>query len=94
MRSVVVDFEAIPFEGAAMREWRRRIQDCYGDVATGGFKAREDLVQNYQQIDSGRIESLLQSYDINFAVLYTQTQTHRPVLYQNSTFKIVALTRE
>jgi Domain of unknown function (DUF6798) len=90
-RAVVVDFEAIPFEGAAMREWRNRMRDSYGDVMSGGFVAREEMIKNYRQLSAAKLDSLASSYNVDFAVLYAETTIDQPVLYRNATFKIVAL---
>ena len=90
-RAVVVDFESLPFEGSAMREWRRRIRDCYGAVASGGFEAREEMDQNYREIGDEALERIAAEYDSDYAVLHAQTETSRSVLYANSTYQIVSL---
>ena len=93
-RAAVVDFVAIPFDGAAMREWRERIRACYGDVTTGGFQARKELAQNYSKISDQDLDRISMKYDADYAVLNVQTQTSRPVVYNADNFKIVLLSHD
>ena len=89
-RAVIVDFESLPFDGEAMREWRKRIHNCYGEVSTSGFQANQDLVKNYRQISDEELEQISLQYNPAYAVLFDDTDTSRPVLYRNSTYKIIA----
>ena len=90
-RAVVVDFEALPFDGIAMREWRSRIRECYGKSATGGFEALAELAENYRRTDDNHLDRIALMYDPDYAVLNSQTATSRPIIYRNANFKIVAL---
>ncbi len=90
-RAMVVDFKAIPFQHQAMREWRQRMTDLYGEVNSGGFVAAREFHAHYRQISDSQLALLGQKYAASHAILYTETATSLPVLYQNEAYKIVAL---
>jgi hypothetical protein len=91
-RAVVVDFESLPFEAVAMREWKKRIGDCYGVVTSGGFDAINQMEQNYRAIKNADLDQITVKYNPEFAVLFAGTDTSRSVIYGNSTYKIISLT--
>ncbi|MCD4817144.1 MAG: hypothetical protein K8S23_00455 [Candidatus Cloacimonetes bacterium] len=88
-RAVVVDFKAFVFQEPEMLQWKERILDCYGIAKSNGFVAAEEFDENYKTISDSKIEYLRNKYNISFAILYNQTETKFPVLYENSTYKLV-----
>ena len=90
-RAIVVDFWAFPFQQSAMLEWQQRLFDCYGIPTKTGFDAQAEMVANYRYINDSKLLELRSKYRINYAVLYVETPSNFPVLYQNPTYKIVAM---
>ena len=90
-RAIVVDFKAFPFSDIAMKEWKTRIDSCYGNTNFIGFEALSDLDNNYKSIDDKRIKELQQLYDFQYIVLYEETKTILPILYQNSSYKLIKI---
>jgi hypothetical protein len=90
-RAIVVDFWAFPFQQSAMLEWRQRLFDCYGIPTRTGFDAQAEMVANYRNISDSKLLELQSKYHINYAVLFAETPSNFPVLYQNHTYKIVGM---
>ena len=90
-RAIVVDFKAFPFDDIAMQEWYERITNCYGLPQSKGFNMRDELVQNYQNIDDDTMLSLKEKYNISYAVLFNQTETNYKIIFQNNLYKVVKL---
>jgi hypothetical protein len=90
-RALVVDFKAFPFQDSAMVEWQQRIFDCYGVPISRGFTAARELDQNYRLITDDKLSALRIKYGIAYAVLYQQTPTSYPIVFENPTFKIITL---
>ena len=92
-RSIVVDFKSFPFQDWAMVEWKQRLDDCYGVTEKGGWKARNEMDDNYHFITDDKIRSLSGKYDIAYAVLYLDTASNLPVVYEDEHYKIVEITK-
>ncbi|WP_398286356.1 DUF6798 domain-containing protein [Sphingomonas daechungensis] len=90
-RPVVVDFTSIPLQELAMREWRRRIRDVYGDVPGGGFVAQHAMDANYRAMTREKAAQLSAEYRARFAVLDRETPWPGKPLYENGTYKAVSL---
>lgn len=90
-RALVVDFEAVPFADQAMRAWRERIRDVYGETTAGGHAAREALDAQYHSVTDAHLLDLADRYGATHAVLYVDTPTRLPILYENATYRIAAL---
>lgn len=90
-RAIVVDVKAFPFQDKAMVEWKERLLDCYGEVDTINSRTLRKMEKHYKSIDSASILSLRQKYGFTHAVLYKETSTELPVVFENSTFKVVAV---
>ena len=88
-RAIIVDFKAFPFQDTAMVEWQQRLFDCYGKPASSGFPAVKEMEKNYEIIDDSKIRDLKAKYGISYAVLYKQTPTQFPNLYENQEYKII-----
>ncbi|MGQ0735473.1 MAG: DUF6798 domain-containing protein [Acidobacteriota bacterium] len=90
-RALVVEFEAIPFQDAHMREWRERIRRVYGDVGTTGHDARNELNDAYRRMTDSQLRDLAMRYGATHAILYTETSTAMPEVYANRRYRIVHL---
>ena len=90
-RALVVDFEAIPFQPAHMREWRERIRRVYGDVEGTGHAARAALDASYRRVTDAHLGTLAREYGATHAVLYRETATALPSVYENERYRIVRL---
>ena len=90
-RALVIDFEAIPFQGQHMREWRERIRVVYGETEGGGFAARRRLQENYRRMTDARLQDLALRYGATHAVLFRDATTTLPELWSNDTYRVVRL---
>ena len=90
-RSVVVDFTSVPFSGEGVLEWNERIRSLYGPVKSSGFRGLLEMMDNHEGTNAQRLGSAHVTFGASFAVLYRQTQWDGPVLYQNETYKAVAI---
>lgn len=92
-RALVVDWKSFPFQDLAMKEWFRRLEDCYGPIHYTDYKGKRQIMNNYRLITDEKIRSLRRHYDFPYAVLHRDTPSRLPVTVENEKFKIVALTR-
>lgn len=81
-RALVVDFKAFPFQNAAMQEWYKRIEKCYG-------LNKNEFQEIYRQMTDEKIVTLQKEYGFNYAILDIDTQTKKTIIYQNEDFKII-----
>lgn len=91
-RAIVVDFGAFPFQDQAMLEWKRRIDACYDYPDRSGWDGLQEMKLKYRVIEDPEIHALREQYSIDYAVLDARTDTHFPVLFENSTYKLIQLT--
>ena len=91
-RAIVVDFQAFPFSDSGILEWYHRMSDCYGIPDQKGFNAIRELNSNYKNIDDEKLAALKEKYDISYAVLFNETVTNYPVLFNNDKFKLIEIT--
>ncbi|HYQ72686.1 MAG TPA: DUF6798 domain-containing protein [Gammaproteobacteria bacterium] len=90
-RALVVDFKSIPFQDRKMREWRERMRIVYGNVKGGGFAAASALEENYRMVTDGHLLMLAERFGASHALLYAETVTRLPVLYENGSYRLVSL---
>jgi len=90
-RALVVDFKSIPFQDMQMREWRERMRVVYGDVEGGGFVAAAALEDAYRSITDEHLLMLAGRYGATHALLYAETETSLPVVYDNDNYRLVSL---
>lgn len=90
-RSIVVDFKAFPFQDQAMLEWYERLEDCYDVQSHIGFDAVDGMDRNYRNISSMKLMELRNIYDINYAVIYHETETTFPIIYETKDYKVVVI---
>ena len=92
-KAIVVDHKAFPLQDWAMAEWKRRITDCYGEVAESGpfWPKVYKMDEYYRQITNERVLSVAKKYGASYAVLYADTQSDFPVVFNNESYKIVRL---
>ena len=89
-RAIVVDFKAWTFRTPGA--WVERIRDCYGDLTeVSGFGSMRVLEDRYREIDDARIQELAARYGATHAVLYRESQSSLPILYENDDYRIVSL---
>jgi hypothetical protein len=89
-RALVVSFKTLPFGGKEMIDWKTSIFDCYGWTDLKGFNAvLYGFEPNYKNIDGERLKMLHQKYNTKYAVLYRETETGFPVLFENAVYKLV-----
>ncbi len=90
-RPVIVDFTSIPFDGGAMREWRRRMEVLYGPTSARGFGALKVMGRNYRSISPEALSKVNAEFGATYAVLYRDTRWNGPVLYENERYKAVRI---
>lgn len=90
-RAVVVDFKSFVFQDASIAEWMERITDVYGRTELTGFPAAFDLESQYHHIPDDRLAFVAEKYGADYAVLYSDTASRYPVVYEDGNFKLVHL---
>ncbi len=90
-RAIVVDFKAFPFTDEGMVAWYQRILTCYGRPNQRGFNMLSELISFYFWMTDEKLQSLHEKYGFSFAVLYQETPTAFPVIYQNDSYKLVTV---
>lgn len=95
-RAILVDMRDIPYQEDAMAEWMDRIVTLYGTPSAAGLEGEDmgtstgdELAASYKAIDDESIGALCDRYPITHAVLFMETRTAYPVLYQNDTYQLV-----
>ena len=89
-RALLVSFKTLPFGGKEMIDWKTSVFDCYGWTDLKGFNAvLYGFEPNYKIIDKERLKMLHQKYNTNYAVLFRETETVFPVLFENANYKLV-----
>ncbi len=90
-RASVVSFKMAPFTDMAIRDWKNRLDFCYGTSHELGFDAERALSENYCSICDEHILEIKKTYGITYAVLFQETNSDFPVFYSNATYKLVKL---
>lgn len=90
-RAMVVSFLEFPFQEPAMVEWKKRLDDCYGDSGEGGLAAPEAMARRYAAISDAQLARLAATYGAAYAVLRPTPPTRYPVLFANQAFRLVRL---
>lgn len=83
-RAIVSDIKADPYKPLDRQIWQERLFDSYG-TDTSLFS------QNYKNIDRSRLEFIKNKYNADYAVLYIETPSDLPLIYQNDMYKIVEI---
>ncbi len=83
-RAVVEQFKTFPYQDENMLRWYERIIDVYGDSSTV-------MDTRYHGIDDARLCFLAEKYNAAYAVLYHDTSSSLPILYENSEYRVVPL---
>jgi len=92
-RSLVVDFTSFPFQDWGMAEWEQRMHYVYGHTDRNGHAALAHLENEYRAIDDSRLVAIGNRYGATHAVLYTDTETDLPVIYEDEQYRIVVIPR-
>jgi hypothetical protein len=90
-RALVVDYKAFPFQEQAAKEWYTRILHCYGTPETTGYAAARELDFNYFHIPDRVLHKIGEVYGASYAILYKETKTTLPKVYENETYKLVSI---
>lgn len=88
-RALLVDFKLFP--GHLADEWQKRLFDSYGVPRGRGFDAAREMDRMYRDIDDTRLRALRSKYGVDYAVLYRETDTTLPIVYENKTYRVVRL---
>ncbi len=89
-RSIIIDFKTFPFEDIALKRWHTQIMDIYGYTDKLGFEAvRWAFVPNYLYSTDTQLNEKAKKYNADFIILYAQTPTLQPILYQDSLYKLI-----
>ncbi len=90
-RAIVVDFAAYPFQDLSMREWFRRIADCYGISPLLGFDSLEQLNLTVYHITDEELKVLSEKYGFEYAVVYDSTLTNYPIIFRTQSLKLIQI---
>jgi len=90
-RAVVVDNKAFPFGDAAMEEWYERMLYTHAGRLEGALPTLMELDRNYAVFEDEHLVRVQQRYGATHALLWPQTATNMPVLYEDQAFKIVRI---
>lgn len=88
-RAIVVDFKAFPFGDQAMAEWRDRMFDLYGEPASSGIRGAVEMDEQYRRITDAELIDSARRWGAGHAVLYRETETSLPVLYETDMYRVV-----
>lgn len=88
-RAIVVDFAAYPFQDLSMREWYRRIADCYGVSPLMGFDSVTQLNLTVYRISDEELKTLSDRYGFDYAVVYDSTETYYPIVFRTQSLKLI-----
>ncbi|MCH2170863.1 hypothetical protein MK489_08765 [Myxococcota bacterium] len=90
-RAVVVDFKAFPFQGQAMLEWRRRLDDCFGPTRESGWRAAQELARAYAETPPESRVAGNCRHSASHALIRGDHPTSQPVLATRGRYRIIAL---
>ena len=90
-RALVVDLKSVTFHEAGVREWYQRCVDCYGEPQGVGFAACRRWVADYHAITPQRVRMVAEKYGATHAVLFSETATPLPILYDDGAYKLVEI---
>lgn len=90
-RAVVVDFTSIPLSNGGMTAWRERITAVYGEVTEGGFAGLRQMQAHWRVMNPEGLARAASRFGATHALLYAETPWNGAVLFQNASYKIVAL---
>lgn len=90
-RAIVVDFKSFVFQDSSIAEWMERMTAVYGETDLSGFPAASALDRKYRTISDTRLDQIAEKYGAGYAVLYPETATSYPVIYEDHFFKLVRL---
>lgn len=89
-RALLVTFKTLPFGGKQMLEWKQTVFDCYGWTDLKGFNAvLYSFEPNYKKIDKEKLSFLRDKYQSEYAVIYKETKSEFPVLYENNDYQLI-----
>ena len=92
-RAVVVDFKVVSFGDAHLSEWYERMQLTYEGSLTGPLSALPVLHDKYAGISDDRLLALKRRYGATHALLFKQTRSRMPVLYEDDRYKLTRIDR-
>ena len=89
-RAILVDFRTFPFQDQAMQLWKERLREIYDAPTTINYY-NSSLVadENYRNITDYKLLEVISEYSFDYAILYHETQTQFPILFETDNYKIV-----
>lgn len=93
-RAIVVDIKVGSFKDLGMKEWKDRIDNCYGPVSMhGGYfgKKLEQMKNNYDNISFDKLKILNEKYHFDYVVLPINSLVNKNILFKDSKYKIIQI---
>lgn len=91
-RATVVDFKNLSFKDRALVEWKERLLNCYGQTKSrGGISAGYEMDRMYKKTTDAQLRVIVRKYQISYAVLYRETPSAYPVVFENDKYKIIQI---
>ena len=89
-RAIVVAFKVGSFREVYMKEWKERIDNCYGTVSLYGgyFEKVKKMQSNYTNITLDKLEVLSKKYHFDYAILPVNCLVDKNIVFQNDKYKI------
>jgi hypothetical protein len=86
-RPQYVSFKHFPQEAGAIIEWRRRLENCAGDLwpTSHGMYFRKEIGASYNKLDAKLIEQMCRKENIRYALFsaHVPTKEGLPVAYRD-----------
>jgi len=92
-RAIVIAFKIGSFKEVYMKEWKERIDNCYGPVSLYGEYSEKvkKMQSNYTNITLDKLEVLSKKYRFDYAILPVNCLVDKNIVFQNSKYKIVKI---
>ncbi len=90
-RAIVVDFKSFVFQDSSIAQWMDRMTNVYGATDRKGFAAAGELTERYRSISDAHLARVSRSYGAGYALLFLETPTDFPVIYEDENYRLVRL---
>lgn len=89
-RAILIDYRTFPFQDQAMQAWKTRLAEIYAVPTTMNYFSSAMLAdESYRTISDQRILKIVREFPFDYAILYSETATELPVLFETTSYKLV-----
>lgn len=92
-RAIVIAFKIGSFKEVYMKDWKQRIDECYGPVPLKGeyFEKIKIMQENYTSITLNKLEALSEKYHFDYVILPIESLVNKNIVFRNNKFKILKI---